>query len=388
MKKFTLLVAAVLIAATSFARTIYFTPTAEWQADGAKFAIWQWGGTEANNTFTPFMALVAGETNIYQAEIADSSTYLIFARMSSGAATPDWGAKTNQSGNLTTPTDGTNHAIQPAEMDAWTAVTWETFTTDAPSLSIAAPAYIVLGNAITVVPTATNMNNPAITYEVKTDGAYAACTMPYTPDALGKYTFKATATEGETTIVSNELIVTVEGTPGPVTVRVLKPTDWTEAVQSIHYWHSAGSTSAPVAMTDAGEGWFEYTIADYAGGGIGVIFINGASWNGDANQTVDITGVTTSSCYMLTTGEGKATATEVNCPTIETSVENNQMVADIYSNNGELYVNCEGEATLRIFSVTGQMVQNTTINNSYTTALEQGVYVVFLNDKAVKVAIK
>jgi hypothetical protein len=47
---------------------------------------------------------------------------------------------------------------------------------------------------------------------------------------------------------------------------------------------------------------------------LNIIFRNGTDWNGDANQTVDITGITTNTCYQLTQeGGAKATYTVVDC---------------------------------------------------------------------------
>ena len=47
---------------------------------------------------------------------------------------------------------------------------------------------------------------------------------------------------------------------------------------------------------------------------LNIIYRNGTDWNGDANQTVDITGITTNTCYQLTqSGNQKATYEVIDC---------------------------------------------------------------------------
>ena len=95
----------------------------------------------------------------------------------------------------------------------------------------------------------------------------------------------------------------------PITIRAQRPSGWTNNLY-IHFWGDA-SSGGPTAMTLGSDGWWSYTFAASVNT-IHAILINGSSWNGDANQTVDITGITASTCYTLTTSSSKATVSSVN----------------------------------------------------------------------------
>lgn len=88
---------------------------------------------------------------------------------------------------------------------------------------------------------------------------------------------------------------TVGTTPTGITVRFKKPTDWGTAGVSIWAWTGTStnlfSTWPGVAMTDNGNNVYSYTF-DASVTSVNVIFSKAGS-----PQTVDITGITQSTCY-------------------------------------------------------------------------------------------
>ena len=108
-------------------------------------------------------------------------------------------------------------------------------------------------------------------------------------------------------------------TPNPdpqgITVKAKVPAHWTNTITA-WVWGD-GIQDHSVTPTKEGE-WYVVTENTTS---LNIIFRNGTDWNGDANQTVDITGITSNICYQLTQeGDAKATYTVVDCP-IATDVE-------------------------------------------------------------------
>ena len=102
-----------------------------------------------------------------------------------------------------------------------------------------------------------------------------------------------------------------QGETKDITVKAKVPAEWTDQITA-WVW-ATGAEGTEVIPTQEGE-WYVYTqnCAE-----LNIIFKNGAGWNGDANQTVDIT-VTESTCIEITAGTGKANYTAVNCEGGET----------------------------------------------------------------------
>lgn len=93
-----------------------------------------------------------------------------------------------------------------------------------------------------------------------------------------------------------------------ITVKAKAPSDWTNAL-GIYSWGALGSSSI-VPMTQDGE-WYTHTFT--GSGSVNIIFVNGTSWNGDANQTVNIENVSADVCYQVNEGSGKRTASLLDC---------------------------------------------------------------------------
>ena len=104
------------------------------------------------------------------------------------------------------------------------------------------------------------------------------------------------------------------GDPKDITVKAKVPAEWTDQITA-WVWHTE-ETGKEVIPTQEGE-W--YVVSEFCSA-INVIFKNGEGWNGNTNQTVDMT-FTENTCVEITAGEGKATYTVVDCPET-TDVEN------------------------------------------------------------------
>ena len=92
-----------------------------------------------------------------------------------------------------------------------------------------------------------------------------------------------------------------------ITVKAKVPAAWTETITA-WVWPTGGN-GEEVTPTKEGD-WYVYT---HHCAELNIIFKNGAGWNGDANQTVDIT-VSENTCLELESdGATKATYVNVDC---------------------------------------------------------------------------
>ena len=91
-----------------------------------------------------------------------------------------------------------------------------------------------------------------------------------------------------------------------ITVKAKVPAAWTKTITA-WVWPTGGE-GKEVTPTKEGD-WYVYTEHCSE---LNIIFKNGTGWNGDINQTVDIT-ISESTCVEITAGTGKATYTKVDC---------------------------------------------------------------------------
>ena len=93
-----------------------------------------------------------------------------------------------------------------------------------------------------------------------------------------------------------------------ITVKAKVPAAWTDTITA-WVWPTGGE-GQEVVPTKSGD-WYVYT---HNCAELNIIFKNGHGWNGDKNQTVDITGIKEDACFQLAQeGDAKATATAVEC---------------------------------------------------------------------------
>ena len=100
VKLFLLMLVALLGTVSASAKTVYIQPNANWLTDGARFALYMYGG--ASDAWTDF-AVVDATNNIYKATFDDSQTNMIFCRMNGTTTENNWDNKWNQSGDLDAP---------------------------------------------------------------------------------------------------------------------------------------------------------------------------------------------------------------------------------------------------------------------------------------------
>ena len=134
-----------------------------------------------------------------------------------------------------------------------------------------------------------------------------------------------------------------------ITVKAKVPAHWTNTITA-WVWGD-GMQDHSVTPTKEGE-WYVVTENTAS---LNIIFRNGTDWNGDANQTADISGITTNTCYQLAQeGDQKATYTVVDCEDITTDMEQlAPTTARKVLYNGSLYIILEDG---RVYNVQGNQV--------------------------------
>jgi hypothetical protein len=154
---------------------------------------------------------------------------------------------------------------------------------------------------------------PITTNQIVTDIAQLSYTAG---SATASFTYKIVDSADLLSDATYTATFTVGTIPPPtgITVSFKKPTEW--GTTGVYLWAWTGTntnlfTSWPgTAMSDNGNNWYSYTFASTVNN-VNVIF----SKNGSP-QTVDITGITQSTCYEQSGLNGtKLTVTTVNCPT-------------------------------------------------------------------------
>ena len=93
----------------------------------------------------------------------------------------------------------------------------------------------------------------------------------------------------------------------PVTIKAQMPSNWGTTI-SAWVWVD-GSEGSWATLTKRGN-WYSYTSTVSP---LNIVFVNGTTWNGDNNQSVDIR-LAESTCIQLGTNSGKRTYTIVDCP--------------------------------------------------------------------------
>ena len=130
---------------------------------------------------------------------------------------------------------------------------------------------------------------------------FAACE-PNTPNTPNTPDTPNTEVTDSTTTQEPEAVA--------ITVKAKVPAAWTEKI-TVWVWPTGGDGAEADAVKEGD--WYVYTAAEGVTE-LNIIFKNGAGWNGDANQTVDITGITENTCLELASdGATKATYTNVDC---------------------------------------------------------------------------
>lgn len=73
---------------------------------------------------------------------------------------------------------------------------------------------------------------------------------------------------------------------------------------------------------------------------------------------------------------------------ISTGLETLSAKTTVSSANGVINASFEGQATIYLYTISGQLINKTVASDIYSTTVKQGIYILKINDKAYKVAVK
>ena len=174
--------------------------------------------------------------------------------------------------------------------------------------------------------------------------------------------------------------------PSAITVSFKKPTDWGTAGVSLYGWTGASTAilgSWPgISMTDNGNGWYSYTFTSSVTT-VNIIFSKGGS-----PQTVDITGVTASTCYQQSGMNGtKLTVTTATCPAMGISSLEAMMHAEVFPQPAtdhfvlQLPITANDDSyMLKILDLNGNEIRRESFSGTTTpvirTKLSSGLYII------------
>ena len=128
---------------------------------------------------------------------------------------------------------------------------------------------------------------------------------------------------------TKKLTVTYPELPAPhdITIRAQVPASWTNTITA-WVWTSENGTGEEVTPTKDGD----YYVVTKNAGALYVIFKNGAGWNGNKNQTVDLC-YTEDVCLQLNqSGDAKATATVIECGAVAKDITVKAVVPGAWEN--------------------------------------------------------
>ena len=343
------------------AKVVYLKLNDNWSASEARYYVHVWGGSSSNTSIE--MQAVEGETNMYKIEVGTHNS-IIFLRHKTTTTVTDgnkWNNLLNRLGNLSIPDDNNCCTIKNGvttvengnNNGAASSVTWSTYTPAEPEpepepvethdITVKAkyPATWTAGKAA-IHFWGTGVASPATPAAMTKDGdwwTYTVTGVPTTSELSVIFingdnwkgdanqtvditgitestcyqvtagSGKALAAKADCETGEAEVIETHD-----ITVKAFYPASWNAGKAAVHFWgDGVASPGTPAAMTKDGD-WWTYTVTGVpTTTELSVIFINGNTWNGDANQTVDITGIKESTCYQITSGSGKASAAVVDC---------------------------------------------------------------------------
>lgn len=140
------------------------------------------------------------------------------------------------------------------------------------------------------------------------------------------------------------------GYPEPITIKAKMPADWTNTISA---WVWADGSEGQWATLGRDGDWYTYTTSNNP---LNIVFVNGDNtWNGDSNQSVDIS-VTASTCIQLDTNTGKRQYTIIDCedPTaVEGVSAANAPAARKTLTNGQVLI----QHDCTTYTIQGQQVQ-------------------------------
>ncbi|GHT76470.1 hypothetical protein FACS189413_11370 [Bacteroidia bacterium] len=408
-KSFIWLFVALLSSVSLFAENIpagtklYLTPNANWKTADARFAAYFFLEGAENTIWVDF--ITTEETDLYEVTTPEGTwDHVIFCRMNPSTAENKWDNRWNQTKDLLY--DGTNNHYTVAA-GAWSNGdgVWSIYGTvvSTPSITLTVPAQVFIDETITLEANAVNVNNPVITYSVKIPGndLFITTTSPYQPAIVGVYTFKVEVTEsGNATILaSDEKEVIVKEVPSPITIKVKVPVEWTTV--SFYYWTIGdGQFVTPTLNGD----FYAYTFNREES--VNLIFVNGTEWDTTTpdseeaakakwgKQTINITGITESTCYEITDatynegdsdwGKKRVNVADCTVTAISAIAYNDNVIVE----NNVIRALFEGSAKVELYTVGGQLVRSVTAVNGFSQKVQSGAYLLRMNGKTQKLVVR
>lgn len=410
-KLITFFITALLICSSSFAADIadgtklYFTPNANWKQADARFAAYYFG--TGGNAWVSLNA-VTGETDLYLA-VTPAGTWdnVIFCRMNPGTTQNNWDNKWNQTSDLVYDGINNRYTLEEGVWDKGSG-TWSLYTPQSVETTVylTAPTKVFIDESITLSAISDNVTDPVYVYSVKKPESadFVTTTSPYQPTEVGTYTFKvevAESTSPATILATDSKEVVVKQIPDPITIKVKKPTDWEQI--SFYNWNNdvAGNFIEPVIE---GE-WYTHTFTRMDG--LNIIFVNGNDWDISeptteeeakikfGKQTVNIEDIISSTCYQIIEATyvegdsdwGKRRVSEVPCSP-PTNFETTEISNIISIKDNSVQVSFDGQAQINLYNVNGQLIHSENAISSFAKQLQNGIYILCINDKTHKLIIQ
>ncbi len=146
----------------------------------------------------------------------------------------------------------------------------------------------------------------------------------------------------------------------PITIKAKMPSNWGSTI-SAWAWED-GMAGSWVTLSKEGE-WYSYTSSTNP---LNIVFVNGKTWNGDNNQSVDIT-LSESACVQLNNNSGKRTYSVIDCDETQKPTEY-YIVAKRHSGNYYFFTPNKVDGKNRLIAVDAGTSERTNIDTIHTTA--------------------
>lgn len=381
---------------------LWYTGSNSYVHDGGKFHTANLGTFETDFT-------LGGELQAYPAtDVAAIMHYQIDSETPQTVSLPRTGTEENNSKHSGEGTvsiaglDGGQHTLSVwfQAGDAWDSNNSQnyvaTFTVAAMQFTL--PAYVFLGEEITLNAQYEGLTSPVYTYSVKApeaDDFVVVEGATYTPEALGEYTFRVTVAEStapETVLAQVEKAVMVRELPEPITVKVKVPAEWGTTI-SLWCWDEY-DTGRWIAATTDGE-WYTATLERLYPASF--IVVNGSGWTSGDNsqQTVDVMGITASGCYEVgavdEAQQGKRVVTSVDCgeePGTGTGLDVMGSHTTVLADGQGIQAAFDGTQRVQLYSVSGQLLHDATCDAAFAYPAAKGIYLLRIGGETHKVAVK
>ena len=233
-------------------KTYYLKTNSNWEADGARFAVYYYDNGGANSGW---VSMTKVSTHLYSANVPVRQN-LIFTRMNGSTTANNWNNKWNQTGDLTWQSTNNCFTLPSSVSDGGTSG-WGVYTPPATTYNVTYSGSNItcFGNSTVTAGTAYSATLSAATgYELPntitvTVGG-TVLTSGYTYDkSTGKVSIEAAKVTGNINIKADGVKIQVEE-PDTITL-YLDPGVW--AVDgppyALHYWYS-GQSGVDVSMTE------------------------------------------------------------------------------------------------------------------------------------------